>query len=61
VGKFCRAGQSTDDYIVRCMRIACWVTKATDRHSEYVIMPFHDNKRYANHTPSIDLYLYTVL
>ena len=23
--------------VERCMRFACWITKATDTHSEYVI------------------------
>ena len=31
-----RAGQSTDDNIWR-MRFACWITKARDKYSEYVI------------------------
>ena len=35
--KYCTAGQATDDNIIRRMRIACWITKATDTHSEYVI------------------------
>jgi len=31
------------------MRIACWVTKATDTHSEYVIIiVFHGNSGYVN-------------
>jgi len=34
--KNCRAGQATDGHMVRC--IACWTTKATDMHSEYVIL-----------------------
>jgi hypothetical protein len=38
VEKYCRAGQATDDNIVRRMRIACWITKATDIYSEYVIL-----------------------
>jgi hypothetical protein len=29
--------QATDDNIIRRMRFACWVTKATDAHSEYII------------------------
>jgi hypothetical protein len=29
--------QATDDNIVRYMRLACWITKATDTHSVYVI------------------------
>ena len=32
--KYCRAGQATDDDMVR---IARWIPKATNRHSEYVI------------------------
>ena len=30
------------------MRIACWITMATNTHSEYVIRLFHDNSDYAN-------------
>ena len=33
-----RARQSTDDNIIRRMRFTCWVTKATDTHSVYVIL-----------------------
>ena len=33
-----RAGQATDDNIIRCMRFACRITTATDRNSEYVIL-----------------------
>ena len=29
---------ATDDNIIRSMRILCWITKATDTHSEYVII-----------------------
>ena len=36
--KYGRAGQATDDNVIRCMRIACWVTKCTNTHSEYVIL-----------------------
>jgi hypothetical protein len=28
----------TDDNKIRRMRFACWITKATDTHSEYVIL-----------------------
>jgi hypothetical protein len=38
VGKYGRAMQATDDNIIRRMRFACWVTKATDTHSDYVIL-----------------------
>jgi hypothetical protein len=36
--KYSRAGQATDDNIIRRMRFACWVTKATNKHSECVII-----------------------
>ena len=36
--KYGTAGQATDDNIIRRMRFACWITKATDTHSEYVIL-----------------------
>ena len=28
--KYGRARETTDDSIIRCMRLACWITKATD-------------------------------
>ena len=37
VEKYSRAGQTTDDNITWGIRIACWISKATDAHSEYVI------------------------
>jgi hypothetical protein len=36
--KYCRAGQATDDDIIRRMRFACWITRATETRSEYVIL-----------------------
>jgi hypothetical protein len=38
VEKYVTARQPTDDNIIRRMRFACWITKATDTHSEYVIL-----------------------
>jgi hypothetical protein len=38
VEKYCTAGQARDDNILQRMRIACWIPKATDIHSEYVIL-----------------------
>jgi len=34
----CRARQATDDNTVWHMHIACWITNATETHSEYVIL-----------------------
>ena len=31
--KYGRAGQATDDSIIKCMRFAFWIPKATDTHS----------------------------
>jgi hypothetical protein len=36
--EYCRAGQATDDNIIRRMRFACWVPKATNKHSGYAIL-----------------------
>jgi hypothetical protein len=36
VEKFDSARKTTDDNIMWRMRFACWTTKATDTHSEYV-------------------------
>ena len=38
VEKYCTAGQVIDDNIKWHMRIAYWTTKATESHSEYVIL-----------------------
>jgi hypothetical protein len=38
VEKYGRARQATGDNIIRRMRFAYWITKATDTHSEYVII-----------------------
>ena len=36
--KYSTAGQDTDDSIIRHMRVAFWTPKATNTHSEYVIL-----------------------
>jgi hypothetical protein len=38
VEKYGTARQDTDDNIIRRMRLACWITKDTDTHWEYVIL-----------------------
>ena len=35
VKKYCRVWHATDDNITRHMRIARWIIKATNTHSEY--------------------------
>jgi hypothetical protein len=34
---YCRARQTADNDIILRMRFECWITKAGDTHSEYVI------------------------
>ena len=34
---YVKVGQATSDNIIKRLRIACWITKATYTHSEYVI------------------------
>jgi hypothetical protein len=38
VEKYCRARKATNYNIIWLMRIACCIKKATDTHSEYVIL-----------------------
>jgi hypothetical protein len=49
VEKYGGATQATVDNIIRRMRFACWITKATDTHSECIIfLLFHCKNGYAN-------------
>jgi hypothetical protein len=48
VEKYGTAGQATDGNIIRRMRFACWITEATDTHSEYVVLLSHGHSGYAN-------------
>ena len=41
--KYYRVGQAADDNIIRRMCFACWISKATDTRSEYVIPLSHGN------------------
>jgi hypothetical protein len=38
VEKYSTAGKGTDDNIIQSMRFACWISKATNTHSEYSIL-----------------------
>jgi hypothetical protein len=38
VEKYGTARQATDDNIIRRMRCACWITRATDTYSEYLML-----------------------
>jgi hypothetical protein len=51
------ARQATDDNIIRRMRFACWITKATDTQSEYVILIAFPQQQWLRERTSI-LHLY---
>jgi hypothetical protein len=53
VEKYGRARQATDDNIIRRMRFACWITKATDTHSEYVILIAYPQQQWLRERASI--------
>jgi hypothetical protein len=57
------ARQATDDNITRLMRFACWVTKDTDTHAEYliIIIAFHTATMVTRTLLNITLYLYVHL
>jgi hypothetical protein len=50
--------QVTDDNITRRMRIECWVTKATDTHSEYVLITFPQQQWLRERTFVLRLYMH---
>jgi hypothetical protein len=43
VEKYGTARQATGGDTIRPMRVACWIPKATNTHSEYVIIVSHCN------------------
>jgi hypothetical protein len=53
VEKYGRARQATDDNIIRRMRFACWITKATDTHLEYVIIITFPRQQWLRERPSM--------
>jgi hypothetical protein len=58
VEKYGRAKQSTDDNIIRRMRFACWITKATDTHSEYVILIAFLQQQWLHERLDVTLYVH---
>jgi hypothetical protein len=57
VDKYGTAKQATDD-IIWCMRFACWITKATDTHSEYAIFIPFLRQQWLSEFPSMLRYIY---
>jgi hypothetical protein len=58
VEKYIRTGQATDGHITRRMRFACWITKATDTHSEYVIVIAFPRQKWLRERASMLRYAY---
>ena len=58
VEKYGRARQATYDNIIQCMRFACWITRATDTHSEYVILLAFVHQQWCEHTWMLHVYIH---
>jgi hypothetical protein len=56
--KYGTARQATDDNIIWRMRIACWITKATDTSSESVIFIAFPRQQWLRERASILRYTY---
>jgi len=63
VYKHGRAGQASDDNVIRRMHYACWITKATEAHSEYVIVlvAFPRQQWLRERGSMLSLYVYCLL
>jgi hypothetical protein len=59
--KFGSSGQSTDGNIIRRMRCACCVPKATNTHSEQYFLLYSGNKKYANALHVLTSYIHTYI
>ena len=59
MGKYGVAGQATDD-IIRRTRFACFITKAADTHSEYVILIAFPQQQWLRGSALILPYTYIV-
>jgi hypothetical protein len=58
VEKYGTAGQSTDDNIIRRVCFACWITKATDTHSEDVVLIAFPRQQWLRERASMARYMY---
>ena len=58
VEKYSTARQATDYNIIRCMRFVCWITKATDTHSDYVTLIAFTEQQWLRKRTSVLRYTY---
>ena len=56
--KHCRAEQATVDTVIRRIRIACWIRKATNTHSQYVILIAFPLQQCLHERPAMLRYTY---
>ena len=56
--KYRRVGQATDDNILRRMRFACWITKATDTHPDYLILTAFSRQQWLRERATMLGYMY---
>ena len=61
VERYGRTREASDDSIVWCICFACWITKATDSHSEYVILLLYCNSAYMNVPECYGIFTWPVL
>jgi hypothetical protein len=59
VEKYSSPRHATDGNIIRRMRFACWITKATDTHSECVILIAFPRQQWLRERVSVLRYTYT--
>ena len=56
-----RARHATDDNITRCMRFACWITEATDTHTQNMYTYCFSTTKIVTRTRlSVTLYIYSL-
>jgi hypothetical protein len=60
VEKYGTARQATDDNIIRRMRFACWITKATDTHSEYLVFIAFSRQQWLRERASVLTVMHTL-
>ena len=58
VEKYRRARQTTDKNVIQRMRFVCWITKATETHSKYVILIALPQQQWLRERASILRYTY---
>jgi hypothetical protein len=58
VEKYGTDGQATDENVIRRMRISCRIAKATNTHSEYIIIPVPWQQPLHEHASLLLVYLH---